>query len=180
MKKFSNKSLGISISYPESWQEISGPWIKNFLGKAKLTSEKLQVHLQECQGFVLVVHDCNVKVGLPFPTLKCRIYDIFSVKAGGGLHAVLEQLNKIGKQSHQDFELLEYTKEYLVAGVIGARVMSRMTILNEHGEEFPTMTESLYLPTSRYLICVSLSATSIMDFRPVDVFENIVKSIRLD
>lgn len=180
MKKFYSKRLGISLSYPETWQEIPGPWINTFLGKAKLKSVELEDRLKKSQGFILVVHDCEVQLGLAYPTLKCRVYDMGSVRAGGGVKPLLSQLDVIGKRSFSDFEVNELNYDYIVAGVVGSKVVCSMSIFNEYNKVFPTMTESYYLPTRSYLFCISLSATSDMAMRPNKDFEKIVKSIQIN
>lgn len=179
MQTYKNTALGFSISYPVSWQIVPDPWIKQFMGRAKSTSSKLADALAAGRPPFLVAHDPHALTGLAMPAVKCQAYNLASITDSGGVPAVMETIVGHLKQAFPDFELREYVSEYVVAGVVGAKLVSAMSVKNHEGESFHGLTELLLLPTNRFVFSVAFTATSDQIYRPEEVFTEIKRSMRL-
>ena len=179
MRTFKNAALGFCISYPDSWQSVPDPWMRQFLGRAKSTSEKLNEYIAKGSPPFLVAHDPSVPAGLAIPAVKCKAYTLSSVEAGGGIHALLGSLGRHFQQAFPDFEVREYVPEFVMAGVVGAKLVTAMSVQNPEGDSFHGITEMLFLPTKRYVFSIGLTATSDPAFRPESEFSEIKRSIRL-
>jgi hypothetical protein len=179
MQIYKSTALGFSISYPESWQVVPAPWMKQFMGRAKGTSEKMAEYLAAGSPPFLIAHDPNVQPGLAIPALKCQAHHAAAIAGAGGVPSVLASIVGHMKQAFPDFELHEYALECVVAGVAGARLTAAMSVTNPEGESFHGLSEMLFLPTRQYVFAVGLTATSDMAYRPKAEFAEIIRSIRL-
>ena len=83
------------------------------------------------------------------------------------------------QQAFPDFEVREYVPEFVMAGVVGAKLVTAMSVQNPEGDSFHGITEMLFLPTKRYVFSIGLTATSDPAFRPESEFSEIKRSIRL-
>lgn len=179
MQTYKSTALGFCISYPESWQLVPAPWMQQFMGRARGTSAKMADYLATGSPPFLIAHDPGTPSGLAIPALKCQAYGAAAIASAGGLAAVLARMIGQMEEAFPDFELREYVPECLMAGVVGARLTSAMSVVNPEGESFHGLSELLFLPARQYVFAVGLSATSDLSQRPEAQFADIKRSIRL-
>jgi hypothetical protein len=179
MKLFSNKKLGFSISYPAHWEHMPSPWVKQFMSRAKGTSEKLSELIEKYKAPFFLTHDPNLVPGLPINVVKCNVYNSNAFSASGGIANTLLSGQNIFKEAFPDYELLEFEPEFLFAGVVGVKMAMTMSVKNEEGDSFHALSEVFYLPASNYIFAVGFSGTSNLLLRPVSEFEKMQRSIRL-
>lgn len=179
VQTFNSSQLGFSISYPDSWQVVPAPWMRQFIGRAKNTSAKMAEYLATGSPPFLIVHDPTVPPGLAVPALKCQAYSAAAIAAAGGIPAVFASMLGHMQQAFPDFELHEFSPECVVAGVVGGRLTASMSVLNPEGESFHGLSELLFLPTRAYVFSIGLTATSDKAYRPEEELAEIKRSIRL-
>ncbi|MEZ5507217.1 MAG: hypothetical protein R3F38_15140 [Gammaproteobacteria bacterium] len=180
MKIYTNDTLGFSITYPDHWTIVPAAWIKQYMGRASATSEKLAYYLSNGSQPFLVAQDPSVPPGLAIPAVKCQAYDPAAIAAVGGIRGVLSLVVSQSTEAFPDFEVLECVPECVVAGVKGARMVASMTVLNPEGEAFHGMSEFYFLPTQAVVFMVAVTATSDMAYRPEQELMGIIRSIRLN
>lgn len=179
MKTYRNDTLGFEIAYPDSWQAVPAPWMKQQTARGKSTSAELAEMLEHARAPFLFLHDPAAPTGQAVPTVRCQAYSPEAIAAAGGLTALIVSIQRNLEQAFPDYELLEHQPEYLVAGVAGARMLVSMSVTNPDGASFHAATELLYLPTPRVLFVLGLSASANEAERPVETFREMVRSIRL-
>jgi hypothetical protein len=179
MKIYKNTVLGFSIGYPESWQAVPAPWMKQNSGRASSTSAELAKILNQARAPFLFIQNSGVASGLAIPSVKCQAYSPAAIASAGDMSGLMSSVQQNLKEAFHDYELLEYQPEYLVAGVVGARLLTAMSVKNPEGESFHAASELLCMPTAQCCFLVGLSATSIEAYRPVSEFMEIIRSIRL-
>ncbi len=179
MKTYTNAALGFSVSYPESWQAVPAAWMKQQNARSKSTSAELAKILEQARSPFLFIQNPAVAPGLAIPTVKCLAYSLAAIASVGGVPGLIADTQKNLREAFPDYQLIELQSEYLVAGVVGARLVTSMSVKNPEGESFHATSELLCLPTRRCLFIVGLSATSSEAHRPVQEFAEIVRSIRL-
>lgn len=179
MKIYNNAALGFSISYPQTWQAVPAPWMKQSSGRASSTSAELARILEQARAPFLFIQNPGVAPGFAIPSVKCQAYSHAAMASAGGISGLMSSTQQILEQAFPDYELLEYQPEYLVAGVVGAKLFAAMSVKNPEGESFHAASELLCLPTARCCFIVGLSATSDENYRPTREFTEIVRSIRL-
>lgn len=179
MQTFKSASLGFSISYPDTWQLVPAAWTRQFIGRAKNTSEKLAEYLAAGSPPFLAVQDPHVPAGLAIPALKCQAYSSAAIANAGGLGVVLGNVVDRMNEAFPDFELHEFSPECVLAGSIGGRLTASMSVINSEGESYKGHSELLFLPTSYYVFAVGLSATADLAYRPEEALSSIKRSIRL-
>ena len=179
MQTYRNSSLGFSISYPSSWEAVPAPWMKQFMSRAKGTSEKLAEYIAQGSQPFLIAQNPNVPPGVAIPAVKCQAYNPASIAAAGGIDGVLSSMIRYSQQAYPDFEVNEFTPECVMAGVVGTKMTVSMTVLNPEGNSFHGKTEMHFLPTPSFVFLVALTATSDPSLRPTEELLQIVRSIRL-
>lgn len=179
MRQYNNSALGFQISYPENWEVVPAPWVKQFNSRAKHTSEKLAEFLEKSRAPFLILHNPNVAAGLAVPAVKCQVFNLSAISQAGGLENLVGSAISALKQAFADAEIREYAPECIVAGVVGSRLVATMSVSNEEAVWFHGLTEMLFLPARRYLFLVSLTGTADGDHRPSEDFKRIIRSIRI-
>lgn len=180
MQTYKNDVLGFRITYPDHWTIVPAAWMKQFLGRAAATSEKLSECLAKGGQPFLVAHDPSAPPDVAVPTIKCQAYSPAALASLGGIPGALSLIAKQSQQAYPDFTVIDCVPECLVAGVKGARMVTSMTVLNPEGESFHGKSELYFLPTPGVVFMVAVSATSDPEARPEQDLTNIVRSIRLE
>lgn len=179
MQTFSNAALGFNISYPDHWNAVPAAWIKQFVGRAKGTSEKLAEFLASGTPPFFVATDPHVRSGLAVPGIKCIAHPLTVIEAFGGVPKYLSYSSRLMKQAFPDYEERGLDDELVMAGVIGGRLVAAMSVKNPEGASFHGLTELFVLPASDYVFTIALTATSDPAYRPDEQLADIRKSIRL-
>ena len=180
MQTYKNNVLGFRIAYPDHWSVVPAAWMKQFMGRAARTSERLSECLAKGGQPFLVAHDPSAPSDVAIPAVKCQAYNPETIAAVGGIPSILSLIATQSQQAFPDFTVLDFVPQCLVAGVKGARMVASMTVLNPEGEVFHGKSEFYFLPTSAVVFMVAVSATSDPEVRPEQDLTNIVRSIRLE
>lgn len=179
MKTYTNDTLGFSISYPEAWQAVPAPWMRQQAARAKSTSAELAEMLEQARAPFLFIQDPAVAPGLAIPAVRCQAYSPAAMLAAGGIAGLMASVQASLAQAFPDYALLEHQREYVAAGTVGARLLASMSVRNPEGDAFHAASELLCLQGTRCLFVVGLSATSDEAARPAAEFAAMVRSIRL-
>jgi len=179
MKTYRNAALGFGIAYPDWWQAVPAPWMKQQYRRSESTSAELARMLEQAHAPFLYLQDPAVAPGLAIPTVKCQAYSPAAIAAAGGIPGLMGTIQTMLAQAFPDYRLLEYQPEYVVAGAVGARLLTAMSVKNPERESFHAASELLCMPAARCVFVVALSATSSEEHRPAEEFAEMVRSIRL-
>lgn len=169
------------IARPQGWEVLPAPWVHAYLGRAAPTSEALANLLHEAQSHepFLLMHKPAEDPGLAMPTVQCKAIAIDAMTAQGSMMDLLQSIIAKMSAAFPDFSVESLSDEYLAAGSKGGRIVAAMTVKNTEGHAFHCVSESLFLPSQKFLFMIGMSATSDPRRRPVVDFQTMINSIRL-
>lgn len=181
MNYYSCPAFGFRIAQPQGWEVLPAQWVHAYLGRAAPTSEALATLLQEAQTHepFLLMHKPAEDPMLAMPTVQCKATPIAAMMAQGSMSDLLKSIEAKMLTAFPDFAVSLLSDEYLVAGSMGGRMIASMSVKNAEGQSFHCISESLFLPTKRFLFIIGMSATSDPQRRPEADFQEMVRSIRL-
>lgn len=169
------------IARPKGWEVLPAPWVHAYLGRAAPTSEALANLLHEAQTHepFLLMHKPAEDPGLAMPTVQCKATPIAAMNAQGSMMELLQSITEKMSVAFTDFRVEFISDEYLAAGSKGGRIVASMTVKNPEGQAFHCTSESLFLPSKKFLFMIGMSATSDLQRRPEADFQTMINSISL-
>lgn len=182
MNHFTCPAFGFRIAQPDGWEVLPAQWVHAYLSRAAPTSEALADILQQAQAHepFLLMHKPAENPVLAMPTVQCKASRLPAMTAQGSMANLLESITEKMTAAFPDFDILDASDEYLVAGTCGGRMVASMSVKNAEGQSFHCISESLFLPAKRFLFMIGMSATSDAGSRPEADFREMVHSLRLD
>lgn len=181
MHYYTRPALGFRIAQPEGWEVLPTPWVHSYLGRAAPTSAALARLLLQAQTHepFLLMHKPAEDPGLAMPTVQCKATSMAAMAAQGSMADLLRNITEKMAGAFPDFDVSFTSDEYLVAGSTGGRMVASMSVKNADGQSFHCLSESLFLPTKKFLFMIGMSATSDPQRRPEADFRDMIRSLRL-
>ncbi len=180
MNYYTEPLLAFECNIPDGWEVLPDAWAKKAKFSAAPTSDKVEALLTANTDHPFL------SLGMPqadghyaLPMIQCTAKQLGVVEfmggPGGVVDIVLEQL----AGAYPDFELLDREEPYLVAGSVGVYVKAGMSVLNQQGAKFRSISELLVLMAHRYCLIIGFSGPADAAHRPTGDFEAMLRSIRM-
>ena len=174
-----NGELRFHIEKPEDWVFVPQQWAQNFREKNLETNSELEEMLRK--GAVTFIafykHHDNSRYPLPTVQCTCRLKSgLFRIN----LSEMAEQMTKELPQIYSEFNILEYTADYIISGYRGIIIRSSFSMNNHDGDTIECLGRMIFVDGVNFVYMIGLTGSTKGKYRCEDEFDKIIQSIKIE
>ena len=174
-----NCGLRFHIEKPEDWVFVPQQWAQNFREKNLETNFELKEMLEKASVPFIAFYKHHDNPMHPLPTVQCTC----RLKSGPSrlnLSELVEPMVSGLTQMFSDFNILEYTADYIISGYRGIFVRSSFSMNNLDGDPIECLGRMIFVDGLNFIYMIGLTGSTNGEYRCEDEFSNIIKSIRIE